>query len=158
MSSCVSFRILGIISSELSEAFNFFRWMYHCYCFDPFLMMSKYPSANWIHFWRPKMTVNMESKRTPKDRVLQYNKTIEKKFSEISSILSVIDHTMKTFAEKLAQLKTIKDQMPQSVQSSISSSLNAHNTEITKQPFLMMSKYPSANWIHFWPWITTDPL
>jgi hypothetical protein len=38
---------------------------------------------------------------------------------------------MKTFAEKLAQLKTIKDQMPQSVQSSISSSLNAHNTEIT---------------------------
>jgi hypothetical protein len=68
----------------------------------------------------PKMTVNMESKRTPKDRVLQYNKTIEKKFSEISSILSVIDHTMKTFAEKLAQLKTIKDQMPQSVQSSIS--------------------------------------
>ena len=81
----------------------------------------------------PKMTVNMESKRTPKDKVLQYNKTIEKKFSEISSILSVIDHTMKTFAEKLAQLKTIKDQMPQSVQSSISSSLNAHNTEITKQ-------------------------
>ena len=81
----------------------------------------------------PKMTVNMESKRTPKDRVLQYNKTIEKKFSEISSILSVIDHTMTTFAEKLAQLKTIKDPMPQSVQSSISSSLNAHKTEITKQ-------------------------
>jgi hypothetical protein len=47
----VSFRILRIISSELSEAFKFFRWMYHCYCFDPFLMMSKYPSANWIHFW-----------------------------------------------------------------------------------------------------------
>ena len=75
----------------------------------------------------------MESKRKPKDRVLQHSKTIETKFSEISSILSVIDHTMTTFAEKLAQLKTIKDPMPQSVQSSISSSLNAHKTEITKQ-------------------------
>ena len=81
----------------------------------------------------PKMTVNMESKLTPKDRVLQHSKTIEAKFSEISSILSVIDHTMKTFAEKLAQLKTIKDHMPQSIQSSISSSLNAHKTEITNQ-------------------------
>ena len=79
------------------------------------------------------MTVNMESKRTPKDRVLQHSKTIETKFSEISSILSVIDHAMKTFAEKLAKQKTIKDQMPQSVQSSISSSLKAHKTEITNQ-------------------------
>lgn len=52
-----------------------------------------------------KMTVNMESKLTHKDRVLQHSKIIEINFSEISSILSVIYHTIKTFAEKLAQLK-----------------------------------------------------
>ncbi|CAC5413973.1 unnamed protein product [Mytilus coruscus] len=75
----------------------------------------------------------VETKLTPKNRILQHSKTIETKFSEINSILSVIDQTMKSFVEKLAQLYNIQEKVPQNVQSVITNSLNTQKNEMLSQ-------------------------
>ncbi|CAC5425243.1 unnamed protein product [Mytilus coruscus] len=75
----------------------------------------------------------VETKLTPKNRILQHSKTIETKFSEINSILSVIDQTMKSFVEKLAQLYSTQEKVPQNVQSVITNSLNTQKNEMMSQ-------------------------
>ncbi|CAC5405516.1 unnamed protein product [Mytilus coruscus] len=75
----------------------------------------------------------VETKLTPKNRILQHSKTTETKFSEINSILSVIDQTMKSFVEKLAQLYSIQEKVPQIVQSVITNSLNTQKNEMMSQ-------------------------
>lgn len=47
---------------------------------------------------------------TPKEKINHHSKTIEMKFNEIHNILYVIDNTLKSFAEKLSQLSSIKSQ------------------------------------------------
>ncbi|VDI34135.1 Hypothetical predicted protein [Mytilus galloprovincialis] len=80
-----------------------------------------------------KQSVVSETKLTPKIRVLQHSKTIEVKFSEINSILSVMDQTMKSFVEKLAQLYSIQEKVPQHVQSVITNSFNTQKNEMLSQ-------------------------
>lgn len=46
---------------------------------------------------------------TPKEKINHHSKTIEMKFNEIHNILNVIDNTLKSFAEKLSQLGSIKN-------------------------------------------------
>ncbi|CAC5377056.1 unnamed protein product [Mytilus coruscus] len=75
----------------------------------------------------------VETKLTPKNRILQHSKTIETKFSEINSILSVINQTMKSFVEKLAQLYNIQEKVPQNIQSVITNSLNTQKNEMMSQ-------------------------
>ncbi|CAC5395571.1 unnamed protein product [Mytilus coruscus] len=75
----------------------------------------------------------VETKLTPKNRILQHSKIIETKFSEINSILSVIDQTMKSFVAKLAQLYSIQEKVPQNVQSVITNSLNTQKNEMMSQ-------------------------
>ena len=75
----------------------------------------------------------VETKLAPKNRLLQHSKTIDTKFSEINSILSVIDQTMKSFVEKLAQLYSIREKVPQNVQSVITNSVNAKKKEMMSQ-------------------------
>ncbi|CAG2236765.1 unnamed protein product [Mytilus edulis] len=84
---------------------------------------------------KSKSSVNNLS--TPKDRVLQHGKSIDSRFTEIHTILSTIDNSIKSFVNMLSDLKHSTDHVPNDMQSMIteivlSAEENGHSTHENK--------------------------
>lgn len=79
----------------------------------------------------------------PRERITQHNKTIVTRFSEIHSILSVMDDTLKTFSTKLAQLNEVCSKMTDSINNLISN--KSHKEGIITQLNLIENKAKHYN-------------
>lgn len=84
---------------------------------------------------------------TPKEKINNHSKTIEMKFNEIHNILYVIDNTLKSFAEKLSQLSSIKSQskIPELSQSLLTDLLNTHKKKLHEHLDDIESKVKHCN-------------
>lgn len=59
---------------------------------------------------QPSKSTPMKKMTCSKTKINQHSKTNKMKFNEIHNILSVIDNILKSFAEKLSPLSSIKSQ------------------------------------------------
>ncbi|CAG2241549.1 unnamed protein product [Mytilus edulis] len=87
---------------------------------------------------KSKSSVNNLS--TPKDRVLQHGKSIDSRFTEIHTILSTIDNSIKSFVNMLSDLKHSTDHVPNNMQSMITEIVSTNKKKIMENLVLIETK------------------
>ncbi|VDH93990.1 Hypothetical predicted protein, partial [Mytilus galloprovincialis] len=87
---------------------------------------------------KSKSSVNNLS--TPKDRVLQHGKSIDSRFTEIHTILSTIDNSIKSFINMLSYLKHSTDHVPNNMQSMITEIVSTNKKKIMENLVLIETK------------------
>lgn len=95
---------------------------------------------------KSKSSVNNLS--TPKDHVLQHGKSIDSRLTEIHTILSTIDNSIKSFVNMLSDLRHSTDHVPNNMQSMITEIVSTNKKKIMENLVLIETKMKKMDTAH----------